>query len=98
MLSSHTFSPVNVTVNAGSTVQWTNTDTTHHTVASDTGVTGLNSDSQYPTGLPGGSSFSWLVPSNAVSGTVYYYHCEFHGAAGNGSSLGQGMAGSITIH
>ena len=97
MTGSHSFNPVNVTVPAGSVVQWSNIDTAHHTVASDTNLSNFNSDPQYPTGLPGGSTYNFTVPANATSGTVLYYHCEFHGAAGNGNSLGQGMAGSITV-
>ena len=97
MTGSHSFNPMTVTVAAGDTVQWTNTDTAHHTVASDTGVSGMNSDPQYGTGLPGGAKFNWKVPSTAASGTTYFYHCEFHGTAGNGTSFGTGMVGSIVV-
>ena len=97
MTGSHSFNPTNVTVAAGSTVQWQNSDTARHTVASDTGVPNLNSDPAYAAGLPGGAAFNWTVPAGATSGTVFYYHCEFHGSAGDGSHLGTGMAGSITV-
>jgi len=97
MTGSHSFNPVNVTVPAGSTVQWQNIDTTHHTVASDTNVAKFNSDPAFPTGLPGGSTFNWTVPAGTASGTIFYYHCEFHGAAGDGTHIGTGMAGSVTV-
>lgn len=97
MTGNHSFNPVNATVPAGSIVQWTNIDTAHHTVASDTNLSGFNSDSQFPTGLPGSSTFNFRVPAGTPSGTVLYYHCEFHGAAGDGSHIGSGMAGSVTV-
>jgi len=94
MTGSHTFNPVNVTVAAGSTVQWQNTDTARHTVTSDTNVSALNSEQD---GLPAGTTFNFTVPAGTASGTVFYYHCAFHGTAGNGTSLGSGMAGSVTV-
>jgi plastocyanin len=97
MTGAHTFSPVNVTVPAGSVVQWQNTDTSRHTVASDTNLAGFNSDPQFPTGLQGGATFNFTIPAGTPSGTILYYHCEFHGAAGNGTSLGAGMAGTVTV-
>jgi plastocyanin len=97
MTGNHTFNPTMVTVAAGSTVQWKNTDTTHHTVASDTGVANFNSDGQFAAGLPGGSTFNFTIPAGTPSGTVFFYHCEFHGAAGDGTHLGTGMAGSVTV-
>jgi plastocyanin len=96
-LVNHSFSPQTVTAAAGATIVWTNASAFYHTVASDTGVSGLNSDPQYPNGFGPNQTFSWQVPTSAAHGTVYYYHCRFHGAAGNGSSLGTGMCGSITV-
>jgi plastocyanin len=97
MTGSHTFNPVNITVPAGKTVTWTNPDVVNHTVTTDTGFTGFASDTQYPTGLPSGSTYSFTVPAGTASGTILYYHCRFHGNPGNGSSLGFGMAGSVTV-
>jgi plastocyanin len=97
MTGSHSFNPTNVTVPAGSTVQWKNIDTSHHTVASDTNVSKFNSDPAFPSGLPGGTTFNWTVPATATSGTVFFYHCEIHGTAGDGTHLGGGMAGSVTV-
>lgn len=97
MTGAHTFNPVNVTVAAGTTITWTDPDVVNHTVTSDTGVTGFASDTQFPSGLPSGASFSFTVPAGTASGTILYYHCRFHGAAGNGSSIGPGMAGTVTV-
>ena len=67
----------------------------NHTVDSDTGL--FDSDDDFPGGLAPGDKWSWTVPSTAARGTVYFYHCDFHGAAGNGTSYGTGMVGSITV-
>lgn len=61
------FTPANLTVKAGSTVQWTNMDTTDHTVTSDNNLfnsgTLSNSDSyQFKFDTPG----------------TYTYHCSIH--------------------
>jgi plastocyanin len=95
--SSDTYSPVDIVVPAGSKVQWTNNDDSNHTVTSDTNQQFLNSDLFIPSGLRPADKFQWIVPQNATSGTKYFYHCRFHGTAGNGTTLGTGMAGSITI-
>jgi len=97
MTGSHSFDPTNVTVPAGSTVQWKNTDAFRHTVASDTNLSGFNSDGAFPGGLPASNTFNFTVPAGTPSGTVLYYHCELHGAAGDGAHLGFGMAGSVTV-
>ena len=93
-----TDSPQVVNAPAGDTVRWTNTATTlPHTVTSDTSQAGLDSSGSFPAGLQPGDQFTWTVPANAAIGTHYFYHCNFHGAAGNGTSLGTGMAGEITV-
>lgn len=76
---------------------WTNKDTVAHTVTSDTGQSGLDSAGQFPGGMGNGAKFSWQVPADAASGTVFYYHCVYHGFPGDGTHLGGGMAGSITV-
>ena len=91
------FAPKNVKVRAGDTVTWRNRDKHNHTVESDTGAAGLDSDAAFPAGLATGDKWTWTVPSNAASGTVYFYHCRFHGTAGDGTSYGNGMVGSITV-
>ena len=96
----NTFDPQIVSVNMGSTVRWTNNDTKPHTVTADAdnpATGGPNSDSVYPDGIPAGGSYEWTMPSGMAAGTNWYYHCRFHGAAGDGTSLGTGMAGVITV-
>ncbi|AIE85239.1 cupredoxin domain-containing protein [Fimbriimonas ginsengisoli] len=91
------FSPASLTVPAGTTVRWTNGDADAHTVKPDVATAGMDSDTMFPSGLPSGASFEWTVPSGAASGTKYYYHCRFHGAAGDGTVLGTGMAGVVIV-
>jgi len=76
-------------------VSWVNNDSVPHTVTSDTGV--FDSDTDSPTGLGNGDTFEFRIPADAAPGTTYYYHCRFHGAAGNGSAYGTGMAGRIVV-
>lgn len=66
-LGSSAYMPNPVTVNVGSSVTWTNTDTVAHTSTSNTGV--FNSGSLAP-----GGTFSFTFQS---AGT-YPYHCSFH--------------------
>lgn len=66
-----------------------------HTITSDT-TPGPNSDTKYPTGLGNGQTYFWTVP-NAPSGTKFYYHCRFHGTAGDGTDFGTGMTGVIVV-
>jgi plastocyanin len=97
-LTNMTFSPQLVTAHAGETVVWTNNEAMLHTVTSDTSEPGLDSFAQYPGGMSQGNTFAWVVPANAVIGTHYFYHCNFHGTAGNGAALGTGMTGEITVN
>ena len=61
------FSPVNLTVTAGSTVKWTNNDGMIHTVTSDNG--------SFDSGnLAGGASYSKTF---STAGT-FPYHCTIH--------------------
>ena len=75
------FEPRNVTVRAGTTVQWTNMGQNPHTVTADNGA--FNSGN-----LNSGQGFSFTF---STAGT-YPYYCEYHGSRG-----GQGMAGTITV-
>ncbi len=61
------FAPGSITVSVGSTVTWTNQDTTGHTVTADDG----SFDSKT---IAGGASFSQMF---ATAGT-YAYHCNIH--------------------
>jgi plastocyanin len=75
------FEPRNLTVRAGTTVQWTNMGQRPHTVTADNGA--FNSGN-----LNSGQGFSFTF---STAGT-YPYYCEYHGSRG-----GQGMAGTITV-
>jgi plastocyanin len=61
------FSPADLTVDAGTTVTWRNTDGTSHTSTSD--ATGWNSAT-----IPPGGQFSFTF---ATAGT-FPYHCSIH--------------------
>jgi hypothetical protein len=58
---------------------------------------GPDSGSAMPNGIAGGASWTWTVPADAKAGTVWYYHCMYHGQPGDGKSQGTGMAGTITV-
>ncbi|MBM3501352.1 MAG: hypothetical protein FJX74_22085 [Armatimonadetes bacterium] len=93
------FSPRTITVPRGSTVKWVNKESFMHTVTRDPlnpVAGGPNSDATFPSGMALNDSYSWTVPSVA-SGTTFFYHCRFHATPGNGSSLGAGMTGSVTV-
>ena len=66
-ISNFSFTPGTLTVAAGTTVTWTNNDSTTHTVTSDTGAFGSGN-------LTPGSSFSHTF---AGPGS-YAYHCSIH--------------------
>ena len=91
------FVPQSITVAAGSSIQWTNSDGAPHTVTSDTGVALLASNLVFPTGMAKNDVFTWAVPAGAASGTTYYYHCNFHGGPGDGTKYGAGMVGRIVV-
>jgi plastocyanin len=64
------FSPANITVKAGSTVTWTNQDSTTHTVTADTS----SSDAPDSGNIAPGKSYSFTFQK---AGT-YMYHCALH--------------------
>lgn len=100
MTNQDQFSPQSINVMPGTVVKWMNGDADPHTVTVDSTNTtsgGPSSDTSFPSGLPSGQSYSWTVPANSVTGTTWFYHCRFHGASGNGQSLGTGMAGSLIV-
>ena len=98
--SADEFSPKEILVDKGTIVTWTNTDADPHTVLADhlnpIGM-GPNSDASLPNGIEPGKKFAWIVPEGVASGTKWYYHCRFHGSAGDGHSYGAGMAGLIVV-
>ena len=75
------FSSAHITINAGDSVVWTNTDSMPHTVTA--------TDSTFNSGT--------LQPGQVYSRTfttpgTYSYYCVFHGAPG-----GIGMSGTVTV-
>ncbi len=97
MTNQDTFSPQVANASAGQTVEWTNNDADHHSVKPDVATPNMDSDPQFPPGLAPGEKFSFTVPANTPAGTKFFYHCRFHGGAGNGTALGPGMSGEILV-
>lgn len=75
------FAPKTLTVQAGTTVKWTNEGKREHTVTAD------NSGFGSPD-LEANDNFSFTFNK---AGT-YAYHCKYHGAVG-----GKGMSGTIIV-
>lgn len=63
------FSPANITVKKGTTVTWTNKDSTAHTVTENDGKNGPDSSS-----LDQGKSYSFTYDTVGT----FKYHCSFH--------------------
>jgi plastocyanin len=63
------FSPASITVKAGTTVTWTNSDSVAHTVTETDGKTGPASGDVNP-----GSSYSFTFKDTGT----YQYHCSIH--------------------
>ena len=92
-ISGSEYVPKEITVAPGATIKWTNQDFLQHTVTRDrTDIDGPAS----PT-LQLENTYEWTVPITMAKGTNVFYHCEFHGAAGNGSTFGFGMTGVIRV-
>jgi plastocyanin len=91
------FSPRTVQVFPGDTIRWTNADADNHSIEPDLANPAMDSDAQFPNGIPPNQSFTWTIPENTAPGTRFFYHCRFHGQAGNGTSFGTGMTGVIDI-
>ncbi len=69
-ISNLAFVPATITVNAGTTITWTNNDNVLHTVTNDTG-----SSEVFDSGsMSQGSHFSHTF---STVGT-FHYHCTFH--------------------
>ncbi|MGE5530993.1 MAG: hypothetical protein ACM3VW_02605 [Bacteroidota bacterium] len=91
------FRPQTMTAAPGQAIAFLNNCTKVHTVTPDAGTSGPNSDQEFPEGLQPGQSYQWTIPADAPLGTTYYYHCRFHGTAGNGQAMGTGMAGAVVV-
>jgi plastocyanin len=68
-IENFTFSPIAITVKKGTTVTWTNKDSTAHTVTADKGEQGPASGS-----LQQGGTYAFTY--NTVG--TFAYHCNFH--------------------
>ena len=68
-IANFAFSPAHITVAKGTTVTWTNHDTTAHTVVETDGKSGPNSSAVNP-----GDSYTFTF---GEAGT-YQYHCSIH--------------------
>ena len=63
------FSPANITVKAGTTITWTNSDSDAHTVTESDSKTGPNSGT-----LENGKSYTFTYDTPGT----YQYHCTIH--------------------
>lgn len=95
------FSPATLMVSAGTMITWTQKGNSIHTVTGSSCNSASNftfsSDPQFPSGMRNGEKFSFSVPANARTGAMVYYFCRFHGAPGNCTAIGPGMAGVVII-
>jgi plastocyanin len=79
------FEPANITVTAGTTVNWYwPVGSVGHNIVPDDGNAPATSGA--PAGYPKFLSFTFVSPG------VYHYHCAVHGGSG-----GLGMSGSVTV-
>lgn len=81
-VSDFQFTPAQVTINVGDSVQWNNEGEFPHNVNAD--------DGSFRSGDPSSDPWSYTFTFN-TPGTFRYY-CEVHGAPG-----GVGMSGTITV-
>ncbi len=79
--SNFVFTPDQVTIDVGDTVQWDNTGGFHSVVADD---------GSFTSGAPSSSPWTYNFTLNTPG--TYSYYCEVHGAPG-----GVGMSGVITV-
>ena len=86
-IKNYAYSPSDVSLNAGGTVQWTNNDGTTHSVTADAAggfssdLSGTMADSYG--GMTAGGTFTQKFPG---SGT-FAYHCRYHAS----------MHGTVTV-
>jgi len=87
--SNLTFTPANVTINAGDTVTFTNNGGVHNVRSDDAGFRCASSCTSSG-GNP--SSANWTDAITFSSAGTFGFYCELHGAPGSG------MHGSITVN
>ncbi len=83
------FNPQTKVVTAGTSVTWTYNGSGTHSVTSDPPSTELNSSDL--------KSTNKIYTHTFITADTFYYHCKYHGTAGNGSSFGTGMVGRIIV-
>lgn len=98
LTSIHTYSPAAIVAVPNQSIVFKNNDASVHTVTRDGDEgPGPFSDQLFPDGMAPGETYTFVIPAEAASGTTYYFHCRFHGQSGDGSHIGTGMAGQITV-
>ena len=81
------YSPASITITAGGSVKWTNTDGVTHSVTADAGGFAKDLMGTMPDnygGMTGGGTFTQTFPS---AGT-FAYHCTYHSS----------MHGTVTVN
>ncbi len=96
LTTEHAFAPKETFAVPNQSVTFKNSDFDVHSVTADS-EGGPSSDHDYPEGMMPNDLYTFLVPSDAAPGTQYFFHCRFHGAAGDGTHYGTGMVGVITV-
>jgi plastocyanin len=88
----NSFSPANITIQAGDMVRWTNTSMGFHNVRSLNPVfrCANGCDGNGGNGNPATNAWTFMLTFNTPGSFLYY--CEIHG-----NSSGGGMAGTITV-
>ncbi len=81
IIQNFAFNPSDLTVTAGTTVRWTNMDSSEHTATSQTGPGTLIPSGVFDSGLLSPSQFYEFTFS--TPGTFYYY-CQPHGSSMQG--------------
>ncbi|MDD5068198.1 MAG: cupredoxin domain-containing protein [Candidatus Pacebacteria bacterium] len=69
IIQNSAFSPMTITVKAGTKVVWTNKDGVAHTVTSDAGT-----PQSFTSRFPGGGTFGAILTAPGI----YHYHCDVH--------------------
>lgn len=86
------FDPLELSVPAGMDVEFSNDEHFAHTVTRD--VTSKPGPDKPLIGF--GEKYTFTVPDGTAQGNIFY-HCEFHGTAGDGTKLGNGMVGVLKV-
>ena len=99
-MKNNQFLPADIRVTPGTMITWVNDDQVPHAINADPKNLvsgGPNSDTDHPSGIAKGESWTWMVPHDAAPGTKWFYYCRFHGTPGDGKSPGKGMVGIISV-